>query len=127
MNKNKIAEWVLRIGIAGEFFGHGVFALGAKAGWLPYFTAVGITENTARILLPLIGSMDLLVALLILIYPMRLVIAWATVWGFWTALLRPISGEPIWDFVERWANWAAPMALLCLRGFPKNVKEWFKR
>lgn len=31
---NKIVEWVLRIAVAGEFIGHGVFALqGKKRGW----------------------------------------------------------------------------------------------
>jgi hypothetical protein len=32
-------------------------------------------------------------------------------WGFWTALVRPLVGMPIWDFIERFANWAAPLAL----------------
>jgi hypothetical protein len=48
-----------------------------------------------------------------------------TIWGFWTALVRPIVGEPIWDFVERFANWGAPLALLALSGIPRTVKEWF--
>ena len=30
--------------------------------------------------------------------------------------------DPIWDFVERWANWGAPLALLLLLGWPKNLK-----
>jgi len=47
-------------------------------------------------------------------------------WGFRTALLRPIVGEPIWDFIERWANWGAPLALLLLIGWPKSFKELFK-
>ena len=123
----KISGWILRIGIAGEFIGHGVFALGLKASWLPYFAAVGIPEQAARMLLPLIGIMDIAVGLLILLYPIRIIVAWAALWGFWTALLRPLAGEPIWDFVERWANWAAPLALLCLQGFPKKVKDWIKR
>jgi len=29
MNNKKI-EWLLRIGVAGEFFGHGIFALQGK-------------------------------------------------------------------------------------------------
>ena len=44
---------------------------------------------------------------------------------FLTALARPIAGDPIWDFVERTANWATPLALLYLRGLPKNLKEFF--
>ena len=50
-----------------------------------------------------------------------------TLWGFWTALIRQIVGEPIWDFVERWANWGAPLALLLLIGWPKNWREWWRR
>lgn len=117
-------EGLLRLGIFGSFFGHGVFALQAKAGWLPYFTAVGMSEATGTTLLPLIGVMDIVVALLALFWPLRIVLAWAAVWGLWTALLRPIAGQPIWDFVERWANWAAPLALLALQGWPKKAQDW---
>ena len=107
-------EWILRIGIFGTFLGHGVFAVMVKEGWIKYFLAVGISDPTARMLLPLIGMMDILVALTVLLKPMRGVLVWATVWAGITALIRPISGEPIWDFVERSANWAAPLALVYL-------------
>ena len=120
------AEGILRLGIFGSFLGHGVFALQAKAGWLPYFTALGLSESFGQTVLPLIGVMDIIVALIALIYPLRIVLAWAAVWGVWTALLRPIAGQPIWDFVERWANWAAPLALLALQGFPRTLREWFR-
>jgi hypothetical protein len=70
--------------------------------------------------------MDIALALLILIKPVRLALLWMVFWGFWTALIRPIVGMPIWDFVERWANWGAPLALLFMVGWPKNPKEWFK-
>ena len=43
--KIKIAEWVLRIAVAGEFIGHGVFALQGKEGWFKYFNAVGIVDE----------------------------------------------------------------------------------
>ena len=126
MNILKNPEWILRIGIAGEFIGHGVFALGIKQSWIPYFTSVGISESAAATLLPLIGITDITVALIVLVKPLKIVLAWATFWGFLTALMRPISGEPIWDFIERWANWAAPLALLVIRGFPKKLKDFFK-
>ncbi|HJN58648.1 MAG TPA: hypothetical protein QF601_00775 [Dehalococcoidia bacterium] len=119
-------EGLLRLGVFGSFLGHGVFALQVKQGWLKYFTAVGLSESLGSTLLPLIGTMDIIVALIALFYPIRIVLAWAGVWGLWTALLRPIAGDPIWDFVERWANWAAPLALLALQGWPKRVKDWFK-
>ncbi len=120
------AEGILRLGVFGSFLGHGVFALQVKQGWIKYFTAVGLSESVANTLLPLIGVMDIVVALIALFYPLRIVLAWAAVWGLWTALLGPIAGEPIWDFVERWANWAAPLALLMLRGLPKKAKDWLR-
>ena len=121
----KKVEWILRIGVFGTFLGHGVFALLGKQSWIPYFTSIGISESTAIILLPLIGVMDILVAIFTLVKPIRIVLIWATLWAFATALIRPISGELIWDFVERTANWAAPLALLYSRGLPKRLKEFF--
>lgn len=120
----KTIEWILRIAVAGEFIGHGMFALQTKAGWISYFTAVGISANTATTLLPLIGITDIALAVLILIKPVRIALLWMAFWGFWTALVRPIAGEPIWDFVERWTNWGAPLALLFLRGWPRTRNEW---
>lgn len=120
------ASWVLRIAVAGEFLGHGVFGLQAKAGWLKYFTAVGIGEETAATLLPVIGAMDVVLVLVVLFKPIRLALLWMAFWGLWTALLRPLAGEPVWDFIERFANWGAPLALLLLRGWPKNLREWLR-
>lgn len=125
MKKEDKVSWILRVGVFGEFLGHGIFALQTKASWLSYFAAVGIPESAARTLMPLIGVMDVTVALVVLFRPLKIVLLWAAFWGFLTALIRPISGEPIWDFVERWANWAAPLALLALRGFPKKMKDLF--
>lgn len=119
------AQWVLRIAVAGEFIGHGVFALQQKAGWIKYFEAVGYSSEQALMLLPLVGAMDIALALLVIFRPVRIALLWMAFWGFWTALLRPLAGEPVWDFVERWANWGAPLALLFLRGWPRTIKKWF--
>ena len=121
----KKVEWILRIGVFGTFLGHGVFALLGKQSWIPYFISIGISEANAMVLLPLIGFLDILVAVSALIKPVRVVLIYASMWAFMTAIIRPISGEPIWDFVERTANWATPLALLYLRGLPKNLKEFF--
>lgn len=126
MKPVKQAEWVLRIGIFGTFLGHGIFALGIKQSWIPYFTSVGISADAAATWLLLIGIMDIVVASLALVKPYKVVLAWASIWGFVTAIIRPISGEPIWDFVERSSNWAAPLALLALNKFPKKLKDLFK-
>lgn len=123
----KIAEWVLRIAVAGEFIGHGVFSLQGKKDWIGWFAKFGVTDaNLASQLLFAVGVVDISLAILVLIRPVRIALLWMTLWGFWTALLRPVVGMPVWDFVERWANWGAPLALLLLIGWPKGLRGWFK-
>lgn len=121
----KAVEWILRIGVFGTFFGHGIFAIGVKQAWIPMITTLGFSESTATTMLPVIGTIDITVAILALVWPIRIVLIWATFWAFSTALARPIAGDPIWDFVERTANWAAPLALLVLQGFPKKFRDIF--
>ncbi|MEK6933179.1 MAG: hypothetical protein AABW56_05320 [Nanoarchaeota archaeon] len=126
MNTSKKVEWVLRIGIFGTFLGHGIFSLQLKTRFIEMLTAfIGVTGALANNLLYVIGTVDIIVALFALFYPMRLVLIYASIWGFLTALARPIANDPIWDFVERWSNWAAPLALLYLRGLPKKLKDLF--
>ncbi|MBI4122100.1 MAG: hypothetical protein HY461_02105 [Parcubacteria group bacterium] len=123
----KHVEWVLRIAVAGEFIGHGVLALQGKKEWISWFSTFGIADaSLAANLLLLIGLIDVTLAILILIKPIRLALLWMVFWGFWTALLRPIVGMPIWDFIERWANWGAPLALLLLIGWPKQARDWLR-
>lgn len=129
MNNTKLIDWVLRIALAGEFIGHGVFALQGKEAWIGWIQELLRADAvTAGTLLLIIGVMDLAVGAGVLLWPKlpRAVLLWAAIWGFWTALVRPIVGEPIWDFVERWANWGAPLSLLLLRGWPRKASEWMK-
>ena len=127
MNNSKIIEWVLRIAVAGEFIGHGVFALQGKKDWIGWFAQFGVSDaGTAMKLLFVIGIIDIAVAILILIKPIPLALLWMVLWGFWTALLRPLVGMPVWDFIERWANWGAPLALLLLVGWPKHWRDWLR-
>ncbi|MBI5306135.1 hypothetical protein HZB04_00890 [Candidatus Wolfebacteria bacterium] len=127
MDNLKIITWILRIAVAGEFIGHGVFALQGKMQWIGWISKLtGVSTELATQLLFFVGLIDLSVALIVLIKPIRLVLLWAAFWGFWTALVRPVVGEPIWDFIERWANWGAPLSLLFLIGWPKNWKEWLR-
>ncbi|OHA70945.1 MAG: hypothetical protein A3H01_01005 [Candidatus Wildermuthbacteria bacterium RIFCSPLOWO2_12_FULL_40_9] len=123
----KLIEWILRIAVAGEFLGHGVFGLQGKKDWAGWFGKFGVadTELAVKILF-FIGLLDIALAILVLVKPIRLALLWMVFWGFWTALLRPLVGLPVWDFIERWANWGAPLALLLLIGWPKSWKEWFK-
>jgi uncharacterized membrane protein YphA (DoxX/SURF4 family) len=127
MGNLKLVQWILRLAVAGEFIGHGVFAFQGKVQWIGWISKMtGVDAVMAGQLLWWVGAMDILVALIVLVKPIRIALLWAAVWGFWTALVRPLVGEPIWDFIERWANWGAPLALLLLIGWPKSFKEWFR-
>ena len=122
-NFNKIS-WILRLAVAGEFLGHGAFALQGKPQWIGWIQQLtGVNADLAGQLLFIVGLMDILVALIVLIKPLRPVLIWAAFWGFWTALVRPLVGEPIWDFIERWANWGAPLALLLLQNHSDKSKN----
>ena len=126
MTNEKKIEWILKVGVAGEFLGHGVFALLGKADWIKWTEQLtGLDTATATIFMTIVGVMDILLAILVLWKPITPVLLWMAFWGFWTALVRPLVGEPIWDFVERWANWGVPLALLLLIGLPKTLKQWF--
>ena len=123
----KTIEWVLRVALFGEFLGHGILALLLKESFSDMIVSIiGVNLETAKLLLLIIGAGDVVVAIFALIYPFRLILLWATIWGFLTALARPLSGQSIWDFVERWANFGVPLALLFLRGIPNKINEWFK-
>ena len=124
---DKRIEWVLRIAVAGEFLGHGVLAMQGKKQWVGWISQLtGADASLATQILFLIGISDLLVALVVFIRPIKIVLLWTVFWGFWTAILRPIVGESIWDFIERFANIGAPLALLLIKGFPKNLRDFFR-
>lgn len=105
-------EWILRVGIFLTFLGHGVIAFQRNEGWAIYLETVGFSNEMALNIMPYIGILDILVAIMILVYPMKVVILWAFVWAFSTALIRFVAGDPIWAFVERGSNWVLPLALL---------------
>lgn len=121
MNSHKKIEWILRVGVAGEFLGHGLLAISGKAQWVGWISQItGASAPAATNLLLLVGILDVLVAAVALVKPLRPVLLWAAFWGFWTALVRPLVGQGMLDFIERFANWAAPLALYYLLRAPTS-------
>jgi hypothetical protein len=107
-------SWVLRIGAALEFIGHGALGITGVATWSSYFAVVGIPKETAMHLMPLIGTFDVTLAVIVLIYPVRAIVLYMAVWGLWTALLRPLAGESIWEALERAGNYGVLLGLFLL-------------
>ena len=124
-------HWPLRIGVVMEFVGHGAFGIMTKAGWVPYITVFGFSEQTAWKLMPVIGTMDIFFfALSVLVMPIPALLIYMSVWGFITALLRPLAGEGLWESVERSYNFGMPFCLFYfyystkkIRGILRPVKQ----
>ncbi|MBS1606028.1 MAG: hypothetical protein JST42_25450 [Bacteroidetes bacterium] len=106
----------LRIASAMCFIGHGIFGIITKPIWCNYFAVFGIGHDMAYRLMPIVGMMDITMGLILLFYPVRIAALWLVIWGFVTASLRPLSGEPFAEMVERAGNYGAPLALLFLSG-----------
>ncbi len=108
-------EWVLRIGVFGTFIGHGILALTVNTSWMPYLAIFGFTDGQIGVIMPLIGSLDIIVGTWVLFKPNKYILLWAVFWALATATIRPISGEDLLAFVERASNWAVPLALYFYR------------
>ena len=106
--------WLLRVACAAEFVGHGAFGIITKAAWLPYFAVGGIPPEVAYLLMPIIGAVDISMGVLTALRPIRPALIYMAMWGLMTALLRPVSGEGVWEFVERIPNFSVPFAMLVL-------------
>lgn len=122
----KSAYWILRVGAAACFIGHGAFGFITKEAWIPYFGLVGIQRDWAYALMPLVGTADLIAGFSVLFAPRPIALIYMTVWALWTAMLRPLTGEPIAEMLERAGNYGVPFALLVLTGLPTSFKDAFR-
>lgn len=119
--------YTLRIASAMCLIGHGVFGIITKAVWCNYLAVVGIGEETAYQLMPVIGAVDILMGLSLLFYPISAIALWLVIWGLATAAMRPLSGEPFAELLERAGNFGAPLALLILCPPEKGFRAWFMK
>lgn len=117
------AYWILRVGAALCFIGHGAFGFITKAAWLPYFAVVGIPDAWAWKMMPLVGAVDVMAGMAVLFAPRGLPLVYMAAWATWTALLRPLSGEPIYETIERAGNFGVPIALILLSGMKLSFRD----
>ena len=118
-------EWTLRVGAFLCFVGHGAFGIITKAAWLPYFAVAGVGPDAAYALMPVIGALDIILGCLILLQPRPVIAVWMVAWAIWTALLRPLAGEPVWEAFERAGNYGVPAALLLLMSRGSGLRGLF--
>lgn len=115
IHQTKIVQLILRIGLSATFAGHGLLAINKFEGWLQFFTCVGISNNVATWLLPTIGYLDMLIALLLLFKPHKTVFFWALGWLLLVALIRPLCGESWGELIKRGGYIACALGLLVLK------------
>ncbi len=118
---------LFRIASVMCYIGHGVFGFITKQIWCNYFAVFGIGESLAYQLMPWVGFVDVALGVLLLVYPLRIAAGWLVFWGIFTALLRPLAGEPFAEFIERAGNFGAPFILLLLSTPATGWRDWFRK
>ncbi|UTA69299.1 hypothetical protein [Emticicia sp. 21SJ11W-3] len=124
--EEKLFFW-LRFGVLGCFVGHGFWGLVLKKGWVPFFKVFFIDEPIAYNFMPVIGTMDILIGLVVFFYPNRALLLWASFWTLFTAMLRPSASMGMSEFFERAGNYGIPILFLLLHGLPATAKQWFEK
>jgi hypothetical protein len=123
-------HWLLRLATAGAFLGHGAYgAAMAKPGWYPFLAALGADRAAvdAHALVLWAGGFEMLLGLLALMWPVRALLLFLCVWKAGSEFVwYPLVGLPAWEFVERWSNYTAPLALLLVRGWPTTWRDWLR-
>lgn len=117
----------LRFGVLGCFVGHGFWGFVLKKGWVPFFKVFFINESVAYNFMPIVGTMDILIGIIVFFYPNRALLLWASFWTVFTALLRPSASMGMSEFFERAGNFGVPILFLLLYGLPVASKQWFEK
>jgi len=115
--------FILKIGLALTFLGHGVFALLGRTSWISYLMLLGFSHDTSEALLTLIGGLDILVAIGTLTLRTPFIFLWCTLWTLATALIRPLAGESWFEFIERGAFYGVSLFLYLNARTQKKLAE----
>lgn len=124
MKNNQKIHYTLHIASAMCFIGHGAFGIITKPIWCNYFAVMGIGRETAFQMMPVVGTIDILLGIILLFRPFRAIAAWLVAWSIITASLRPLAGEPFAEFIERAGNFGAPLGMLLLAGGIQWNRRW---
>lgn len=128
-----LVHYLLRIAVGFCFIGHGFWGVynGGKEGWLPYFHVMfdpaGIDIAHAWTLMPIVGTIDILVGLIVLVRPMRGLLIYTAFWGLFTACLRPAAGQGAFlsELLERSYNFMPSLFFLGLSLVGQDLNRVF--
>jgi hypothetical protein len=119
---NKLIYFIAQIALAGTFFGHGIYAFFGKPNWIGFLTFWGFNTETSLMLMKIIGIQDILIVVLTFIHPKKYLWLYCIFWTFATALMRPLTGESILEWIERFSNIGIPLILYVLE--TEKLKQW---
>lgn len=97
----------LRATTSALLAGHGGLALLGKPILATQAQAVGLPEGA----LALLGTFEVALAGAIALRPAASLLIFALAWKVGTEALHPMTGAPVWEFVERAGSYVAPLAL----------------
>ncbi|MGH9189987.1 MAG: hypothetical protein ACRD0Q_08155 [Acidimicrobiales bacterium] len=118
-NLRRQLSWVLRISVALLLVGHGGLGVWAdKKEWFDFFGWFGVGQATVASvhLMQWVGVFEIVLGVAVLVKPLRGLLVFVLVWKVGTELLRPLVGQPNFQFIERGGNYILPIALVWLVG-----------
>ena len=114
-------SWALRGLLAALLVGHGAFGLSNlhDQEWTRYFGVLGIGPDTiiSANLIAVVGWFEVALGIAVLIRPFRSLLVFVLAWKVFTEMLRPLSGEPFFEFVERAGDYAVPLSLVLIQSW----------
>jgi hypothetical protein len=115
---------VLLWSTATLLFAHGALqAITQKPLFATLYGAIGLTPPAQAV----IGYFEMAAAIAVLLAPMPALLLAIAIWKIASESLFPLSGTPIWEFVERGGSYAAPIALVLLSGSSPFTRITFSR
>ena len=114
--------WILRTTTALLLIGHAGFDFAMHKDWSEYAAVLGIGSVTlvGHPLRPWAGWLECALGLLVFFRPTRGLLVLVCAWKLGSEALRPLAGEPLWEFIERGGSYGAPLALAWLQGWRTN-------
>ena len=109
--------WILRATTALLLIGHAGFDFAMHKDWSGYVAVIGIGPATlaSHPLRPWAGGLECALGFLVFLRPAPGLLVFVAAWKLGTEALRPLAGEPIWEFIERGGSYGAPLALAWLQ------------
>jgi hypothetical protein len=96
-----------------------------KHSWTHYLAALRFfpDDGSTLPLLPAVGWFEIALGVLVLVRPSAELLLFVFIWKVFTETLRPLSGEPFGEFIERFGSYSASLALFFVLVAQRKVRS----